>query len=96
MRTRTAIRRAAAAATTVAAALIATTTGAAASPQHPSPAASCVATITVAETRIAPGFIGEEVTSIIELGTGALPSLVRSLAEAHLGDPEACAALAGE
>jgi len=96
MRTRTAIRGAAAGASTVAAALVATTTGAGASPQHPSPAASCVATVTVAETHIAPGFVGKEVKSIVELGPGALPSLVRSLADAHLGRPEACAALAGE
>ena len=95
MRTRTAIRLAAAAATTVAAALVATTT-AAASPQHPSPAGSCVATVTVAETRIAPGFVGAEVKSIVELGPSVLPFLVRSLTDAHLGDPEACAALVGE
>ena len=96
MRTYTAIRLAAAAASTIAAALVATTTDASASPQHPSPAASCVATVTVAETRIAPGFVGEEVRSIVALGPGVLPSLVRSLADAHLGDPEACAALVGE
>jgi hypothetical protein len=96
MRTRTAIRQAAAAASIAAAALVATTTDAGASPQHPSPAASCVATVTVFETSIAPGFIGQEVTSIVELGSDALPSLVRSLAPAHLGNPEACAALVGE
>ena len=96
MRTRIAIRRAAAAAVTVAAALVATTTGASASPPPPPPAASCVATVTVTETRIAPGFVGEEVKSIVELGPDALPSLVRSLTGAHLGDPEACAALVGE
>jgi hypothetical protein len=79
-----------------AAALVATTTDAGASPQDPSPTASCVATVTVFETRIAPGFVGEEVKSIVELGPRALPSVVRSLADAHLGHPEACAALVGE
>ena len=96
MRTHRAIRLAAAAASTIAAALVATTTGAGASPHHPSPAASCVATVTLAETRIAPGFVGNEVKGIAALGPGALSSLVRSLADAHLGDPEACAALVGE
>jgi hypothetical protein len=96
MRTRTAIRKAAAAASVATAALVATTTAVGASPQHPSPAASCVAAVTVFETRIAPGFVGEEVRSIVELGPDALPSLVRSLAEAHLGNPEACSALVGE
>lgn len=96
MRTRTTIRTAAAAASVAAATLAATTTAAGAAPQHPSPAASCVAAVTVFETGIAPGFVGEEVRSIVELGPDALPSLVRSLADAHLGNPEACAALVGE
>jgi hypothetical protein len=103
MTTRTAIRRAVAGAISVAAALAATAASAgataasagAATPR-PSPTASCVATITVAETQITPGFVGEEVRRIVELGPDVLPSLVRSLAGAHLGDPEACAALAAE
>jgi hypothetical protein len=95
MRTRSTIRLAAAAASTIAAALVATTTDAGASP-WPSPTASCVATVTVAETRIAPGFVGEEVRSIAALGPGALSSVVRALAGAHLADLEACAALVGE
>jgi hypothetical protein len=96
MRTHSTIRLAAAAASTLAVALVVTTTPAAASPEGPAPAGSCVATVTVAETRIAPGFVGEEVRSIAALGPGALASVVRSLAGAHLGDPEACAALVGE
>ena len=96
MRTGTTIRLAAAAASTIAAALVATTTDAGASPHHPSPAASCVATVTVAETRIAPGFVGNEVKGIVQLGPGALPALVRTLADAHHSDLDACAALIGE
>ncbi|MFZ6005245.1 MAG: hypothetical protein ACOYXM_15075 [Actinomycetota bacterium] len=96
MRTRSAIRLAAAAVSTIAASLVATTTEAGASPQHPSPTASCVATVTVAETLIAPGFVGDEVKGIVQLGVGTLPSLVRSLADAHLGDLDGCAALVGE
>jgi hypothetical protein len=62
----------------------------------PAAPASCAAAITVAETRISPGFVGDEARRITELGPAALPSLVRPLASNHLGTPEACAALIGE
>jgi len=96
MRSRSRIRLAAAAVSAIAAALVATTTDAGASPPRPAHAASCVATVTVAETRIAPGFVGNEVKGIVQLGPGALPALVRTLADAHHSDLDACAALIGE
>jgi hypothetical protein len=95
MRTGTTIRWAAATVST-AAALAATATAAGATPPQPSPAASCVATVTVTETRIAPGSVGDETKTIAGLGPDALPSIVRSLTDSHLGNPETCAALIGE
>lgn len=65
-------------------------------PGAPSSNAACVATVTVAETTIAPGFVGDEVRSIVELGPDVLPTVVRALAAAHTGDLESCAALIGE
>jgi hypothetical protein len=62
----------------------------------PASPASCAAAITVAETRIAPGNVGDELRRITALGPSALPGLVRLLATNHLGTPEACAALIGE
>jgi hypothetical protein len=96
MRSPSRIRLAAAVTSAIAAALVATTTDAGAAPPRPSHAASCVATVTVAETRIEPGFVGNEVKGIVQLGPGALPSVVRALADAHHGDLEACAALIDE
>jgi hypothetical protein len=65
-------------------------------PGAPSPNAACVATITVAETTIAPGFVGDEVRRIVALGHDVLPTTVRALTTAHSGDLESCAALVGE
>ncbi len=95
MTRRTAMYRAPAATAIVALALLAPSTGAEAAPRRSS-VASCVATLTVAETGIEPGFVANEVARIHEHGPGALAALVRSLAGEHLGAPDACAALAGE
>jgi hypothetical protein len=93
---RTAIGRTVVAASALVAALAASSATVGAAPPAPSGAASCAATVTVTETRIAPGFVGDEVRHIVSFGPDALPSVVGALASAHLGDPEACAALIGE
>ncbi|MGH9154508.1 MAG: hypothetical protein ACRD1K_01320 [Acidimicrobiales bacterium] len=86
------VRGAAAASIIVAAVALTAGTATAA----PASSASCVATLTVAETGIAPGYVGEEVKGITQLGPSALPSLVRQLTAHHLGSPEACEAVLGE
>lgn len=96
MRIQIAVVRAAVAMSATAAALGLTSGAAAAQPHPRASSASCVASITVAETQIAPGFVGEEVRRITQLGPSALPSVVRLLATHHLGGAEACAALIGE
>ena len=96
MRVHISIVRAAVAVSATTAVLGLTCGTATAQPHTPAPSASCVASITVAETQIAPGFVGDEVRRITELGPTALPSLVRLLAAHHLGGAESCAALIGE
>ncbi len=96
MRIRISILRAAVAVSATTAVLGLTSGTATAQPHPPAPSASCVASITVAETQIAPGFVGDEVRRITELGPTALPSLVRMLATHHLGEAQSCAALIGE
>jgi len=90
------VRAAVAVATATAAIGLTSGAATAAPPRTPAPSASCVASITVAETQIAPGFVGDEVRRITEFGPTALPSLVRLLATHHLGGAASCAALIGE
>ncbi|MGH9155960.1 MAG: hypothetical protein ACRD1K_09050 [Acidimicrobiales bacterium] len=97
MRNHTSITvRSAAAASAIVAALALTAGTANAEPASPTSSASCVATITVPETRIAPGFVGQEAKVISHLGPRALASVVTQLAPNHLGGFEGCAALIGE
>jgi hypothetical protein len=53
------------------------------------PPASCVGTLTSFEAQLAPRFVGEETSAGAPLG-----QLASSLAKAHLGSLENCAAIA--
>ncbi len=69
------------------AATVALGVGAANASADPSPAASCVATITSFEAHLVPGFVGGEVSGLAPVGAPA-----SDLAQAHLGTLDDCRA----
>ena len=56
----------------------------------PSGRASCVATLSVAETQIAPGFVGAEVSSFATTGPGVVGEFNRFESKNHAGNLEGC------
>lgn len=70
--------------------VMATVTAAAPAAAQPSRHASCVATVTVFETTIAPGFVGAEVSHLATTDAGVFAGHVTSLAQRHSGSVEGC------